>query len=130
MLAMSCCHDTNASISSSLCDANNVEETEDTLGQDKILNGASSNSSLSPPLGSHFCLMARSSKVTPSLDPNIYCESEDDDNEEDYYDDDIASLNKKGEMVSHALRKNNNACSIFSEIMASAIKSKKLLEEQ
>jgi hypothetical protein len=32
MLIASCCHDTNASISSSLCDANHIEETEDSLG--------------------------------------------------------------------------------------------------
>ena len=42
MLAMSCCHDINASISSSCCVSNNVEETKDSMGQDKILNGASS----------------------------------------------------------------------------------------
>jgi hypothetical protein len=61
MLIMSCCHDTNASISSSLCDANQIEETEDSLGQDNVLNGALSNSSLSSSHGSHICLMARSS---------------------------------------------------------------------
>jgi hypothetical protein len=40
MLALSCFHDTNASISSSICDANHIEETEESLGQDKVLNGA------------------------------------------------------------------------------------------
>jgi hypothetical protein len=48
-------------IFTSLCDANHIEETEDSLGQDKVLNGASSNSSLSSSHGSHICLMARSS---------------------------------------------------------------------
>ena len=67
MLAMSCCHDINASISSSCCVSNNVEETEDSMGQDKILNGASSNSSSSSSLGSHLCLMARASKVISYL---------------------------------------------------------------
>ena len=69
--------------------------------------------------------MARASKVTP-LEPNIYCENEDDDSDE--VDDDIASLNKKGEMVFHALRKNNNACYNFVEILTIAIESKKLFE--
>ena len=128
MLAMSCCHNTNASISSSLCDANIIEETEDTLGQDKVLNGASRNSSSSPSLDSYICLMARASKVTRSLEPNISCDDEDDDSEEDN-DDDIASLNEKGKMIFHALRKNKNACSNFVEILTIAIESKKLIKE-
>ena len=128
MLVMSCCHDTNASISSSLCDANIIEETEDTLGQDKVLNGASRNSSSSPSLDSYICLMARASKVTRSLEPNISCDDEDDDSEEDN-DDDIASLNEKGKMIFHALRKNKNACSNFVEILTIVIESKKLIKE-
>jgi hypothetical protein len=60
MLIMSYCHDTNASISFSLCDANHIEETEDSLGQDKVLNGASSISSSSSSHDSHICVMARS----------------------------------------------------------------------
>jgi hypothetical protein len=55
------------------------------------LNGASSNSSSSSSLGSHICLMARDSNVTPSLKPTISS-----DNEEE--DDDVASLRKKGEI--------------------------------
>ena len=39
MLAMSCCHDKNACISSSCC-ANNVEETQHSMEQDVVLNGA------------------------------------------------------------------------------------------
>ena len=74
--------------------------------------------------------MARASTVTPSLDSNIECENEYDDNEEYDYENDIASLNKKSELVLHALRKNKIACSNFVEILASAIESKKLLEEQ
>ena len=80
MLNLSCSH-ANAFISYSLCAANNIEEIEDSLGQDKVLNGASRNSSSSPSLSPHICLMARASKVTPSLGPNIDCENEDDDNE-------------------------------------------------
>jgi hypothetical protein len=59
MLSASCCHNTNASISSSICDAYHIEETEESLGQDKVLNGASSISSSSSSHGSHICLMAR-----------------------------------------------------------------------
>ena len=72
--------------------------------------------------------MAKASKVTPSLETNIYCDNEDDDSDEDN-DDDIASLNKKGEMVFHVLRKNKNACSYFAEILTIAIESKKLIKE-
>jgi hypothetical protein len=42
MLIASCCHDSNAYISSSFCDANHIEEIEDSLGQENVLNGASS----------------------------------------------------------------------------------------
>jgi hypothetical protein len=88
MLALSSGHDKNASISSSLCVANNVEETRDSIGQDKVLIGASSNSSSSSSLGSHICLMARDSKVTPSLEPTI---SSDHEEEDDY----VASLKRR-----------------------------------
>ena len=112
MLAMPCCHDKNASISSSCCVSNDVEETEDSMGQDKVLNGASSNSSPSSTHGSHLCLMARSSNHS---DDEV--NGEDDDNEENEYEDYIMSLTKKGEMVFHALGKNRDACSNFFEIM-------------
>ena len=81
MLTMSCGHDINASISSSCCVSNNVEETEESIGQDKILNGASINSSSSSSHGPHLCLMARSS--TPSLESHISSDDEDEDNEEE-----------------------------------------------
>jgi hypothetical protein len=45
MLALSCVHDKNDFISYSCCVTNNVEETKDSIGQDKILIEASSNSS-------------------------------------------------------------------------------------
>ena len=64
--------------------------------------------------------MARSSNLSDDEDND-----EDDDNEED----DIASLNKKGEMVFLALRMNENACSNFFEIMTCAIKSTKRIKE-
>ena len=113
-----------SSISSSLCDANLIEGTEDSLGQDKVLNGASSNSSPSSSHGSHICLMARSSN--PSDDED---NGEDDDNEEDEHEAYIDSLNKKGEMVYHYLGKNQNAYSNFLEIMTCAIESTKLIKE-
>jgi hypothetical protein len=75
------------------------------MSQDKILIGASSNSTSSY-FSSHTCLMARDSEVTPTLEPNISC-----DNEE--YDDDDASLKKKGELVFHAIGKKKIACSNF-----------------
>jgi hypothetical protein len=61
MLIASCCHNSNASIFSSLCDANHIEEIKDSLGQYNVLNGASSISSSSYSHGSHICLMSRSS---------------------------------------------------------------------
>jgi hypothetical protein len=99
MLIASCCHDTNASISSSLCDANHTEETKDSLGHDKILYGSSSNSLSSSSHGSHIYLMARSSNHNDVED-----NGEDADNEEDYID----YLNKKGKVVFDALHNNKN----------------------
>ena len=119
MLALSCCHDTNASISSSICDANHIEETEESLGQDKVLNGASSISSSSSSHGSHICLMARSSNHNDVED-----NSEDEENEEDY----IEYLNKKGKVVFDALHNHKNVLPNFFEIMSCAIESTKLIE--
>jgi hypothetical protein len=91
-------HDKNAPISSITFVANNVEESQLLLVQDMDLNRASSNSSSSSSLGSHICIMARDSKVTPSLEPTISS-----DNEEE--DDDVTSLRKKGKIVFHAISK-------------------------
>ena len=109
MLAMSFGHDINASISSSSCVSNNVEETKDSIGQDKILNGASINSSSSSYHGPHLCLMARSS--TPSLESHISSDDEDEDNEGE--EDRIAYLQDKGEMIYRVLCKNKIAFSNF-----------------
>jgi len=122
MLDLSCFHDSNIYTSSSCCASNNVEENKYSMGQDKILIRASSDSSSSS-LGSHMCLMARSSKVTPTLEPNI----SNDDNEED--NDDGVSLSDKGEIVFHAIRKNKIACSNFYEILAIATESEKIIEK-
>ena len=46
MLSISCCHDKNACISSSCC-ANNVEETQHSMEQDVVLNGATRDPTLS-----------------------------------------------------------------------------------
>jgi hypothetical protein len=81
MFALSYCHDKNASISSSLCVANNVEETRDSIVQDKVLFGPSSNSSSSSSLGPNICLMARDSKVAHTLEPNISCDDEEQDDD-------------------------------------------------
>jgi hypothetical protein len=64
MHANSCRRDINASISSSCCVSNNVEETEESIGNDKILNGASSSSSSPSSQVSHICLMAKTSTVS------------------------------------------------------------------
>jgi hypothetical protein len=119
MLIASCCHYTNASISSCPCDANHIEGIEDSLGQDKVLNGASYNSSSSSSHGSHICLMARSSNHNDVED-----NGEDEDNEEDYID----YLNKKGKVVFDALQNNKNVLPNFFEIMSCAIENTKHIE--
>ena len=134
MLAMSCCHDKNASISSSYC-ANNVEENQRSMEQDMVLIGALRDPTPSS-IASHFCLMDKASKVSPTLKPNIShdddVDSDDDDdieNEDIDEEDDDASLNEKGEMVHLALHKNKNACAIFLEIMSTFVKRKLTIED-
>jgi hypothetical protein len=68
MIANPCCHDINASISSSCYVSNNVDEYKGSIGNNKILNGASSISSSSSYLGSHICLMAKASMLYPSME--------------------------------------------------------------
>ncbi len=90
MLAISCCHDKNACISSSCC-ANNVEETQHSMEQDVVLNGASRDPTSS---SIAFCLMAKASKVSPTLNPNMSLDDDDNDNDEE--NDNVASLKIKG----------------------------------
>ena len=120
MLAMSCCHDKNASISSNCC-ANNVVETEHSMEQDVVFNGASRDPTSS---SIAFCLMAKASKVSPTLYPNMslddYVDANDDE-DSDEENDNVASLKIKGEMVFKALHKNKIARSNFMEIMSIAI---------
>src|SRR4051812_26626105 len=127
MIVFSCCHDKNASISSSACVANHVEETEDSMGQDKVLNEATNAISSSPSSGTHLCLMARDSKITPTLEPITSCDEEDVDNVEEELD--IDDLYEKGEIVYRAVVKNNIACSNFVEILDFAIKSKEHIDK-
>ena len=86
----------NASTSSIICLANNVEETKHSMEQYMELNEAPKNMSSSSAI-SHFCLMARESKVSPTLTPNISHDDNDDDNSEDE-DDNDSSLLENGEM--------------------------------
>jgi hypothetical protein len=125
MLDLSSFHDTNISTSSSCCVSNNVEENKYSMGQDKILIRASSDYSSSS-LGSHMCLMARSSKVTPTLEPNI---SSDDDQDNEEEDDGFASLIEKSEIFFHTICKNKISCSYFYKILAIATKRNKIIEE-
>jgi hypothetical protein len=125
MLVTPCYHDINASGSSSCCVSNNVEEIEDSIGQEKGLIRTSSNSS-SLSISSQLCLMTRSSKVTPTLEPNISSDDKNDDNEEEV--DDVASLIEKSEIMIHAIRKNKIAYSYFYKILAIATESNEIIE--
>ena len=98
MLAMSCCHDKNASISSNCC-ANNVEETQHSMEQDVVFNGASRDPT---PSSIAFCLMAKASKVSPTLNPNMSLDDDvnaNDDEDNDEENDNVASLKIKGKMI-------------------------------
>ena len=80
MLAMSSCHEQNSSISSSCLLSNNVEETEHSMWQETLMNEDSRISSSSSS-GMHMCLMAKGSKVTPTLNPNTSSNGESDDDD-------------------------------------------------
>ena len=128
MLSMSCCDENNASISSSTCLSNNVEEPQHLLEQDMELNGASSNSSPSSSI-SHFCFMARDSKVSSPLEPSTSC----DDDDVDYYGlqyNDANSLKDKGEIGFCALPKGSKAISTLCNLLTYAIKSCETIEEK
>ncbi|KAK1694013.1 hypothetical protein QYE76_010710 [Lolium multiflorum] len=71
------------------------EETKDSIGQDKTLKGASSNSS-SLSHGPHICLMAKGSTVPPTMEPNM---SRGDKDEDEYEEEDwVVSLRDKEEI--------------------------------
>ncbi|KAE8798389.1 hypothetical protein D1007_26249 [Hordeum vulgare] len=96
-----------------------------------VLNGASRHPTSSS-IVSHFCLMAKATKVSPTLNPNISHDDDVDDNEDEDNDeenDNIASFKIKGEMIFKSLYKNKLACSNFMEIMSIAIEGKKYIDE-
>ncbi|KAE8808329.1 hypothetical protein D1007_15230 [Hordeum vulgare] len=81
---------------------------------------------------SHFCLMAKASKVSPTFNPNIAHDDDVDDNEDEYNheeSDNIASLKIKGDFIFISLYKNKLGCSNFMEIMSITIEGKKYIEE-
>ncbi|KAK1650409.1 hypothetical protein QYE76_068214 [Lolium multiflorum] len=103
---------------------NAQEETKNSIGQDKILKGASSNSS-SLSHGPHICLMAKGSTVPPTMEPNI---SRGDKDEDEYEEEDwVVSLRDKGKSVFKVLYKDKIASSHFFEILTTAIESQKLI---
>ena len=92
--------------------------------QDVVFNGASRDPTSS---SIAFCLMAKASKVSPTLYPNMSLDvdvdaNDDEDNDEE--NDNVASLKTKGEMIFKALHKNKIARSNFMEIMSIAIEGK------
>ncbi|KAE8778697.1 40S ribosomal protein S5-1 [Hordeum vulgare] len=101
------------------------------MDQDVVFNDASRDPTSSS-IVSHFCLMDKSSKVSPTLNPDISHDDIDDDNEDEDDDeesDNIASLKIKGEMIFKALCNNKLACYNFMEIMYIAIEGEKYIEE-
>ena len=82
MLVISCCHDKNACISLS-CGANNVEETQHSMEQDVVLNGASRDPTSS---SIAVCLMAKASKLSPTLNPNMSLDDDVDANNDENND--------------------------------------------
>ena len=134
MLVMSCGHNINASISSSCCVSNNVEETKEFIGQgqDKILDGASSESAHSSSHVPHLCLVARGSKVVSTLEPNTSCDNEDEDDDclnMIKEDDDVFALHDMGEIVYHAIKKDKIACSNFVDILSFAMENHATIEQ-
>jgi hypothetical protein len=93
MLAMSSCHEQNASISSSCLLSNNVEEIEQSMRHETLMNEDSKTSSSSSS-DMHMCLMAKGPKVTPTLNPNTSSneESNDDEQEAKESDDDVIEI--------------------------------------
>ena len=89
------------------------------------ISGASSISSSSLST-THFCLMSRDLKVSPSLEPSISCDVVDEDSHGEHMD--VESITKKGEMIFGALPKGRNAIPPLCEIIVHAIKSREIIE--
>ncbi|KAE8809739.1 hypothetical protein D1007_13631 [Hordeum vulgare] len=98
------------------------------MEQDVALNDASRDPTSSS-IVSHFCFMAKASKVSPTLNPNISLDDDNDDDDNDEESDNIASFKFKGEMSFKSLYKNKLACSNFMEIMSISTEGKKYIEE-
>ncbi|KAE8817447.1 hypothetical protein D1007_04870 [Hordeum vulgare] len=101
------------------------------MEQDVALNDASRDPTSSS-IVSHFFLMAKASKVSPTLNPNISHDDDVDDNGYENNDEesgDIASLKSRGEMIFKSLYKNKLDCSNFLEIMSIATEGKKYIVE-
>ncbi|KAE8790839.1 hypothetical protein D1007_34834 [Hordeum vulgare] len=97
------------------------------MEQDVALNDASRDPTSSS-IVSHFYFMAKASKVSPTLNPNVSLyDDDDDDNDEESAN--IASFKFKGEMIFKSLYKDKLACSNFMEIMSIATEGKKCIEE-
>ena len=93
--------------------------------QDMFRNGASSKSSPSSSI-SHFCLMAKDSKVSPTSNPNI--SHDDDDDDDDDENDNDASIHEMGKIVLCALSKNKLASDNFLKIMSTFVHRKLTIE--
>ena len=77
------------------------------MEQDVVLNGASRDPTSS---SSTFCLMAKASKVSPTLNPNMSRDDNvnaNDDGDNDEENDNVAPLKIKGEMIFKALHEGN-----------------------
>ncbi|KAE8800256.1 hypothetical protein D1007_24245 [Hordeum vulgare] len=98
------------------------------MEQDVALNDASRDPTSSS-IVSHFCFMAKASKVSPTLNPNISLDDDDDNEYNDEESDNIAYSKFKGEMIFKSLYKNKLVCSNFMEIMSIAAEGKKYIEE-
>ncbi|KAE8805063.1 hypothetical protein D1007_18907 [Hordeum vulgare] len=76
--------------------------------------------------------MAKASKVSPTLNPNVSHDDDVDDTKDENNDEEsdiIASLKIKGEMIFKSLYNNKLACSNFLEIMYISTEGKKYIEE-
>ena len=129
MLDLPCSHEQNASISSS-CLSNNVEEIKHSMEQDMIMNEDSRISSSSSSRA-HMCLMARGSKVSPTLDPNISSKdnSNDNDDSDDDIDEDTSALLLELTFLCTSLRGNNKAVTCLKHVMDTITKQTGTIEE-
>ena len=116
MLDLPCCHDINASISSSYCMPNHVEETKKSVAH--LINEDPSCPEKSSPM--HMCLMARGNhEVSSSL-------SDDDD---DCDENDVAMTQNLYEIGKTLCRVNKGTYRMFQDVLAFFDKRNDLLHE-